>query len=74
MIPEIRQIMQDDLSAIGAFLEKSFLNPYHYPERWEWLNQRNPFITDGFCLPEWIAIVDDHIVGHTGAMLDAGRH
>ena len=69
MIPEVRQAMQDDRSAIGAFLEKAFLNPYHYPERWEWLNLRNPFITDGFGLPEWIAIVDGHIIGHTGAML-----
>ena len=69
MVAEVRQATQKDREAIGAFLEKAFPNQYRYPDRWEWLNLRNPFITDGFALPEWIAIVDGHITGHTGAML-----
>ena len=69
MVAEVRQATQKDREAIGAFLEKAFPNQYRYPDRWEWLNLRNPFITDDFALPEWIAIVDGHITGHTGAML-----
>jgi hypothetical protein len=69
MVAEVRQATQKNRAAIGAFLEKAFPNQYRYPDRWEWLNLRNPFIPDGFGLPEWIVLVDGHINGHHGAML-----
>lgn len=66
---EVRQANIKDREDIGALLEEGFPNSYRYPERWEWLNLHNPFISDAFGIPEWIAVLDGRIIGHTGAMI-----
>lgn len=64
----VRQATWDDREALGRFLERAFPSQHRYPERWEWLYTRNPFLPSDFGVPGWIAVRDGHIIGHTGAM------
>jgi len=67
----IRQAEANDQESIVAFFQKAY-GPdrvwYFYPHRWFWLYRDNPFIPPGFGMPAWIALCNDEIVGHTGAM------
>ena len=66
----IRQANIDDKENLFKFYAKVYgeLGQYKYPLRWEWLYQNNPYL-DPKRIPIWIALINNKIVGHTGAMI-----
>ena len=66
----IRQANIDDKENLFKFYSKVYgeLGQYKYPLRWEWLYLNNPYL-DHKRIPIWIALINNKIVGHTGAMI-----
>ena len=65
---KVRQATILDRDKIGIFLEENMPNRFRYPERWDWLNLKNPFINKEYGFPTLLATTEERIVGYLSSI------
>ncbi len=65
----VRQATHEDIEALRDYYCPDGKETVHYPQRWQWLFQDNPFIPKDMGLPIWCAFDGDKVVGHTASMM-----